>query len=69
MSPVSIQTTAFISYTSPVQSRMAGANTSGYKFDSVVRGKSTWTPLTDKMGKCILQEDNKHDNYVVNDRL
>ena len=48
---------------------MAGANTSGYKFDSVVRGKSAWTPFTNKMHKCTLQEDNKCDKYAVNDRL
>ena len=62
MSPVSIQTPAFISYSSPVQGRMAGASTSVYKFDNVVKGqhvyKSAWTPLTDKTRKCILWEDN-----------
>ena len=40
----------FISYCSPVQGRMAGASTSVYEFDSVVRGqhvyKNSWTPLT-----------------------
>ena len=57
MSPASIQTLAFISYCSPVQIRMAGASTSVYDFDSVVRGqhiyKSAWTSLTDKTRKCI----------------
>ena len=52
---------------------MAGASTSVYEFDDVVRGqhvyKSTWTPLTDKTRKCILQEDNEHDKYAVNNRL
>ena len=48
---------------------MAGANTSGYKFDSVVGGKSAWTPFTNKMHKCTLREDNKCDKYAVNDRL
>ena len=56
---------------------MAGASTSVYKFDSVVRGeyvyKSVCTSLTDwcsKTCKCIpVQEDNKHDKYAINDRL
>ena len=73
MSPVSIQTPAFISYCSPRQGRMAGASTSVYEFDSQDRGqhiyKSAWTPLTDKALKCILQEDNKRDKYAVNDQL
>ena len=51
MSPASIQTPAFIFYCSPVQGRIAGASTSVYEFDNVVRGqhvyKSAWTPLTD----------------------
>ena len=42
---------------------MAGASTSVYEFDNVVRGqhiyKSAWTPLTDKTRKCILREDNE----------
>ena len=50
---------------------IAGASTSVYEFDSEVRSqhvhKSAWTPLTDKMCKCILWEDNKHDKYAVND--
>ena len=49
---------------------MAGASTSVYKFDNVVRGqwihKSAWTALTDKTRKCILWEDNGHDKNVVN---
>ena len=69
----SIQTLVFISYCSPVQCRMVGASTSVYEFDSVVKGKhiykSAWTPLTDKMCKCILGKDNKHDKYAVNDLL
>ena len=73
MSPVSIQTLVFISYGSPVQCRMAGASTSVYEFDGVVRGqhmyKSAWTLLTDKMCKRILGKDNKHDKYTVNDPL
>ena len=52
---------------------MVGASTSVYEFDSLDRGqyiyKSAWTPLTDKALKCILQEDNKHDKYAVNDQL
>ena len=52
---------------------MAGASTSVYEFDNVVRGqhvyKSAWTPLTDKMRKCILLEDNERDKYTVNNRL
>ena len=76
MSLASIQTPAFISYCSPVQGRthMAGASTSVYEFDNVVRGqhiyKNAWTPLTDKMvHKCILREDNKCVKYTVNNRL
>ena len=52
---------------------MAGASTSVYEFDSMVRGqhvyKSAWTPLTDKTRKCIMQEDNKRDKYTVNNQL
>ena len=52
MSPVSIQTLAFISYFSPVQGRMAGASTSAYEFDSMVRSQHVYkyacTPLIDK---------------------
>ena len=73
MSLASIQNPAFISYCSPVKGRMAGASTSVYEFDNVVRGqhvyKSAWTSLTDKTRKCILQEDNEHDKYAVNNRL
>ena len=69
MSPASIQTPVFISYCSPVQGRMAGASSSVYKFDNVIRGqhvyKSAWTPLTDKTHKYILQEDNKHDKCML----
>ena len=51
---------------------MAGASTSVYKFDSVVRGqqvyKSVWTPLTDwcsKTCKCILvRKDDKRDKLL-----
>ena len=39
MSPVSIQTLAFISYCSPVQGRMAGASIAVYEFGSMVRGQ------------------------------
>ena len=73
MSLTSIQTPAFISYCLPAQGRMAGTSTSVYKFVNVVRGqhvyKSARTPLTDKTRKCILREDNEHDNYTVNNRL
>ena len=52
---------------------MAGARNSVYEFDSVVRAqhiyKNAWTPLTDKMRKCILWEDNERNKYTVNDRL
>ena len=52
---------------------MAGASTSVYEFNNVVRGqyiyKSAWTPLTDKMRKCTLREDNEHDKYPVNNQL
>ena len=61
------------SYCSPVQGRTADASTSVYEFDSVVRGqhvyKSACTPLTNKMRKCILWEDNKRDKYAVNNQL
>ena len=73
MSPVSIQTPAFISYCSLVQGRMVSASTSVYEFDNMVRGqriyKSEWTPLTDKTYKCILREDNKRDKYAINNQL
>ena len=52
---------------------MAGASTSVYEFDNVVRGqhvyKSAWTLLTNKTRKCILWEDNERDKYTVNNRL
>ena len=52
---------------------MAGASTSVYEFDNVVRGqhvyKSAWTPLTDKTRKYILREDNERDKYTVNNQL
>ena len=56
---------------------MAGASTSVYEFDSVVRDqhvyKSVWTSLTDwcsKTRKCIpVQEDDKCDKYATNNRL
>ena len=73
MSTVSIQTSAFNSYCSPVQGRMAGASTSTYEFDSMIKGqhinKSAWTPLTNQMRKCSLREDNECDKYAVNDQL
>ena len=68
-----IQTVAFISYCSPVKGRMAGDSTSVYRFDNIVRGqyvyKSAWTPLIDRICKCILQEDNDCDKYGVNNQL
>ena len=56
---------------------MAGASTSVYKFDSVVRGqyvyKSAWTSLTywcSKTRKCIpVRENDERDKYAINDRL
>ena len=56
---------------------MAGASTSVYEFDSVVRGqhvyKSVWTTLTNwcsKTCKCIpVREDDDHDKYAIKDRL
>ena len=48
---------------------MAGASTSVYKFDNVVRGqhvyKNAWIPLTDKTCKCILREENERDKHTV----
>ena len=54
MSLASNQIQAFISYCSPVQDRIVGANTGVYKSDSVVRAlhvyKTLWTsPLIDEM--------------------
>ena len=56
---------------------MAGASTSVYEFDSVVRGqhvhKSVWTSLTDrcsKTDKCIpVREYDEHDKYAIKDRM
>ena len=56
---------------------MAGASTSVYEFDSVVRGqdiyKSVWTSLTDwcsKTRKWIpVWKDDERDKYTINDRL
>ena len=56
---------------------MAGASTSVYEFDRMVRGQdvynSVWTSLTDwysKTRKCIpVQEDDKCDKYAINDRV
>ena len=56
---------------------MAGASTSVYEFDNVVRGRhvyrSVWTTLTDwcsKICKSILVwEDDEHDKYTLIDRL
>ena len=42
MSPTSIWTPALISYCSPVQGKKAGASTSVYDFDSVVRGEDVY---------------------------
>ena len=70
MSPASIQTPVFISYCSPVQGRMAGASTSDYEFDNVVRGQHIYkNALADKTCKCILREHNECDKYAVNNRL
>ena len=77
MSPASIGTPALISYCLPVQGRMAGASTSVYEFDNVVRGqhvyKSVWTSLTDwysKTHKCIpVWEDDERDKPAINNRL
>ena len=56
---------------------MAGASTTVYEFNSVVRSqrvyKSVWTSLTDwcsKARKCILvREDNERGKYAINDGL
>ena len=49
---------------------MAGASTSVYEFNSVVRGqhlhKIVYTPLTDKTD---MQENNKHNKYAASDQL
>ena len=52
---------------------MAGASTTVYEFDNVVRGqhiyKSVWTTLSDwcsKTRKCILVwEDDERDKYAI----
>ena len=56
---------------------MAGASTSVYEFDNVVRGqhiyKSVWTTLSDwcsKTRKCIpVWEDDERNKYAIDDRL
>ena len=56
---------------------MAGASTSVYEFDSVVRGqhiyKSVWIPITDwcsKTRKWIpVRKDDERDKYTINDPL
>ena len=57
-----------------VQDRMEAASTSVYMFDGAVRGqhvcKNVWTPLTDKMCKCIMHEgSSKRDKSAVNIQL
>ena len=47
MSLASIQIPEFISYCSPVQGRMAGASTSVYKFDNMVRGQDVYENCMD----------------------
>ena len=66
-----------ISYCSPVQGRKAGASTSVYEFDSVVRGqdvyKSVWTSLTDWCSKTCnyipVREDDERDKYAIDNQL
>ena len=57
---------------------MAGASTSVYEFDSVVRGqhiyKSVWTSLTDWCSKTrkyivVVREDGECDKYAIDDQL
>ena len=53
---------------------MAGASTSVYEFDIVIRGqhvyKSLQTSLTDWCSKCIpVREDDERDKYAINNRL
>ena len=55
---------------------MAGASTSDYEIDSVVRGqhvyKSIWTSFTDwcsKTRECIPVQEDERDKYAINDRL
>ena len=56
---------------------MAGASTSVYEFDSMVRGQdiyiSVWTSLTDWCSKTrkwtLVQKDGERDKYTINDRL
>ena len=52
---------------------MADVSTDVYKLDSMVNGqyiyKWVWTPLADKVHKCIMQEGSKCDKYTVNDQL
>ena len=73
MSLASIQTLALISYCSLVQGRETCASTGVYEFSSVVIGKHiykrVWTPLNDKIVSAPMREDNKCDEYAVNDQL
>ena len=50
---------------------MADVSAGIYEFDNVVRGqhvyKSVWTSFSDKTHKCIMWEDNEHDEYAVVD--
>ena len=75
MDSVSIQTPAFISYCLLVQGRMAGVNKTVYDFSIMVRGQYNTFIKTDKLHsltkpcKCIVSEDNEHDEYAVNNQL
>ena len=48
---------------------MAGASTSVFEFDSVVRGhhvyKTVWTPTIDETLQVMQEDMNGHDEYVV----
>ena len=78
MSVVSVQTLVFISYCSPVQGRMAGASTSVYEFDNVVRDQHVYRKvhglhsMTRRISASILREDvncDERDKYAVNNPL
>ena len=68
MVPTSIQTQC-----SSGQGRMTGASSTVYEFNSILEANTFvkafgFHSLT-KLSKYIMQEDNEHDEYIVNDRL
>ena len=68
---IQIEALAFISFCLSVQGRKALASTGVHEFNSMVIGqhvyKCVWTPLTNKSISVSMQEENKCDEYTVND--